>query len=123
MWKKQEIEGISVSLYGNSIDTNSYTESSSGYRNFTVSTSGDSVYIVTWSINSASNHQYLPNGSTFTIYTREIDLSKVIVKERETKYVEKLKLQFLLLIKTKIVLQHKISRINWLFYYYCYWIC
>ena len=118
MWKKQEILGISSSLYGNSINTNSYIESSSGRRKCTVSTSGAGVYTVTSSINSASNHQYLPNDLIFTIYAGEIGLSKVIVKERETliKAGGKLKLQLLLLIKTEIVLHQKISMINSLLY-------
>ena len=82
---KQEIVGITISLLGNTIKTTtSFTESSTGYRKFTVPTSGAGVYTITSSINSNSNSQYLPNDSTFTIYAGEIDLSKVIVKERET---------------------------------------
>ena len=82
---KQEIVGITISLLGNTIKTTtSQTDFTTGYRKYNVPTSSAGVYTITSSINSESNKQYLPNNSIFNIYAGEIDLSKVIVKERET---------------------------------------
>ena len=86
-WAEDSIyvfEVKSYDKYRNLCKTNSLNDSSSCYRKFTIPVSGVGVYTITISINSASNRQYLPNDSIFIIYAREINLSKVIGKKRET---------------------------------------
>jgi len=81
----QEVVGIQVALRGGSVvdKTTSETNTTTGFRKYTVPATKAGVYVV-YTEKSGPQGLYLPNESIFTIHPGKIDLSKTVVKEKDT---------------------------------------
>ena len=81
----QEVVGIKVSLKGGEeiTKTTSETETSTGYRKYTVPATKSGTYVVSTD-KSGPKGLYLANESIFTIHPGSIDISKTVVKEKAT---------------------------------------
>ena len=80
----QEVVGIKVSYKGDEIKkTTSETNTTTGFRKYTVPATKAGTYVVNTD-KSGPKGLYLPNESIFTIHPGKIDLSKTIVKEKDT---------------------------------------
>ena len=81
---KQEIVDITVTLKGNKNDLTSESNLKTGYRKYTAKTSTSGTYLVSSTVNTATGKNYLED-ATFEVAPGEIDVSKIVVKERATK--------------------------------------
>ena len=81
----QEVVGIKVALKGgNEVkNTNSETNTDSGYREYNVPAKKAGIYVVS-SDKFGPKGLYMPHESIFVIYPGVIDLSKTIIKEKAT---------------------------------------